>query len=166
MELENAHSLWMPLMSTSSIFKGESMDYVDIAFANNYTPPVLLEDGEQKLVVLKAVYGLSKAENKMITITIKGALERNSAPFNYYLLFPDGEDEDVDNLWQGRMQAYCGATGCEITKKLELGAEDKHGNREIPVWKGAEGYALVGTREASDEFPESNEIIRWNPPAA
>jgi len=156
----------MFLLSTSYVFKGESMDYVDIAFANNYTPPVLLEDGEQKLVILKAVYGLSKAENKMITVSLKGALDRNTALFNHYLVFPNGEDEDVDNMWQGNMQQFCTAFGCEITEKLELGEEDKNENREIPAWKGKEGYALVETREASEDFPESNSIVRCLPTAA
>jgi len=142
------------------------MDYVDIAFANDYTPPVLLEDGEQKLVIVKAVFGESKAGNKMITVSLKGAMDRNSAIFNHYLVFPTGEDEGIDNMYQGNMQQFCRAFGCEITKKLELGEEDKNGNREIPSWKGKEGYAVVETREATDEYPASNAIVRCNPPAA
>lgn len=142
------------------------MDYVDIAFANNYTPPVLLEDGEQKLVILKAVVGESKAGNQMITVSLKGALDRNTALFNHYLVFPNGADEEVDNMWQGNMLQFCGAFGCEISKKVELGEEDANGNKPIPSWKGKEGYALVETREASDDFPESNNIVRCNPPAA
>ena len=138
--------------------------YVDIAFANNYTPPVLLEDGEQKLVVARAVYGESKAGNPMITVMLKSAIERNSAPFNYYLLFPSGDEND--NLWEGRMQAFCGAFECEITKKLELGEEDKNGNRLIPSWKGKEGYAVVQTDPATDEYVAKNSIVRCNPRAA
>ncbi len=140
-------------------------NYVDIAFANNYTPPVLLADGEQKLVILKAVYGLSKADNKMITVSLKSAIDRNTALFNHYLVFPNGEDGEVDNMWQGNMQEFCSAFGIEITKKLELGEEDKNGNRVIPSWKGKEGYAVMETRAATDEYPESNNIVRCNPGA-
>ena len=136
------------------------MGFVDIAFANKYKPPVLLPDGEEKMRIVKAVFGESKnSGNPMITVTLKSVRAANAKLVNMYLLFPDDADGmkgEYDNDRARQMNEFCEAFGIDVTSKLSV--SDPTG--EIPSWKGKEGWVYITQEPATEEFEASNRVKR------